>query len=114
MNVRLSCGKGGKDLSASDKQLINSLADEYLAKIERYLKEIISFDIHLKCFEKKGNVKRYYINARLIAPKREFDVSAENWILHDAVKEAMQKLLNEIESKCHASDNHGIGKRGKC
>lgn len=112
--IKLSCGKNAGTLSSGDKDMINSIADEYLAKIERYLKEIISFDIHLKCFEKKGNVKRFYINARLIGSGKNFDVSAENWILRDAVKDAMERLMNEIEHKCHASDNHGIGKRGMC
>jgi hypothetical protein len=112
--VKISCGKGGENLSESDRQLIDSLAEECLAKIKRSLKEVISFDVHLKCFEKQGNVKRYNVNVRLVAPKHNFDVSAENWVLHDAVKETMQKILNEIESKCHASDSHGIGKRGKC
>ncbi len=114
MEIKLSCGKGGENLSVNDKELINSLAEECLAKVERYLKEIISFDVHLKCFQKQGNIKRFYINARLVAPRHNFDVSAENWILHDAVKEAMGKLLNEIEHKCRASDSHGAGRRGKC
>lgn len=112
MAVKLSCGSG--NLSSSDKDMIKSIADEFYAKIERYLKEILSFDVHVKCFEKKGNVKRFYINARVVAPRHSFDVSAENWVLHDAVKEAMVKLMNEIESKCHASDGHGVGRRGKC
>ena len=112
--INLSCGKGGENLTQSDKDLINTVADEFYSKIERSLKDITSFDVHVKCFQKEGNVKRFYINVRLSAARRNFDISAENWILHDAVKEAMEKLLSEIESKCHSSDNHGIGKRGKC
>jgi hypothetical protein len=114
MEIKLSCGKNAGTLDSSEKEMINSIASEYAIKFERSVREVISFDIHLKCFQKKGNIKRYYINARLLVPKYSFDVSSEGWILHDVIKDAMQRLMNEIEGKCHSSDNHGIGKRGKC
>lgn len=114
MNIKISCGKGSENLNSFEKGSVESLINEYSNKIQRFLKDIISFKVHLKCFQKEGNVKRYYVNVLIVIPKHNFDVSCEGWILHDVVKDAMERVLNEIEGKCHASDSHGVGRRGKC
>lgn len=106
--IKVTCAKDGEKLSSIDLDSINEIVADYEKKVDRYLKNITSFEVHLKCFQKQGIIKRYYTNARVTSPKHLFDVSAEAWILRDCVKEAMNKLLSEIERKCHSSDLHGV------
>ncbi len=112
--MKISCGRGAEDLGEYEKGIINRLSNEYFEKIKRGLKEVvISFDVHVKCFEKKGNVKRFSVDARLKSPGHEFEASVEEWKLADAVHKVLEKIMNEIEHKTHASDKSSSGFRKK-
>lgn len=105
MTIKITCGN---DLGEGDKDLIHKISDEFYPKIERVLKDISSFDVHVKCSKKDGNVKRYIINAKIIAPKNIFDIETEGYNLAKAVREVFVKILSSIESKCHTSTYHGV------
>lgn len=113
MAVKLSCGKEGEKISEYDRETVNRIAEEYKLKIGRFLDEIVSFDVHLKCHQKEGNIKRYVVEVKIISPKHIFESSSDEYNLRDAATHAMKKILNEIEHKTYASDKHGVGVRKK-
>lgn len=102
--VKLSCGKGAENLSEFDRQLIDKLSTEFREKIGRHFDEIIDFELHIKCFCKEGNVKRYEIGAKLSLPGKSFESSSDEYNLSEAVNTALKKLMHEVEHKMKVSD----------
>ena len=119
-NIKISCGKGEVELADYDKQVIDSLTKEYRGKIERHFDNIINFEVYVKCFSKKENIKRYQIDARLAVPGHKFEAEADEHVLSDAVHKALKKIISEIEHKIKVS-NQGrtpkkpqiVNKRGR-
>jgi ribosome-associated translation inhibitor RaiA len=102
MIIALSCGKDGEKVDETEKDLVKSISEEYKAKIERYLKDIISFDVHIKCHHKKGNIKRYVVVAGVISSGYNIKAKSDEYDLRDAATKCMQKLLSEVEHKTHS------------
>jgi actin-like ATPase involved in cell morphogenesis len=103
-NIKISCGKSSEGLDSFDKEIIERISQEYILKIRRHFENIDSFEIYVKCYLKKGNVKRYRINSKLIVPGFRFEASADEWKIQDAVHKALEKIMNEIEHKMHISN----------
>lgn len=103
-NIKISCGKGAEDISSYEKDTIKDMSQEYYGKINRNLKNIISFDVYAKCYKKEENVKRFQINVKVISPNHVFESSSDKFGLLEAIKDAMQKIINEIEHKTHSSE----------
>lgn len=99
MAIKISCGKEGEKITQIDKDIVKSISEEYKEKIERYLKDIISFDLHIKCHHKVGNLKRYEVIARINSPGHYFETSSDEYNLKDASHKTMEKLLGEIIHK---------------
>ena len=110
-NIKISCGKDSASLDSYDKEIIERLSKEYLLKIRRHFDNIDSFEVYVKCFLKKENVKRYQIRVKLIVPGFVFEASSDEWKLNDAVHSALEKIMNEVEHKIHIS-NQGNKSRG--
>jgi ribosome-associated translation inhibitor RaiA len=110
-NMKISCGKGAYQLDEFEKNVVEKIASEYKMKIERHFKDIISFDVYVKCFSKEGNVKRYEINSKLIVPGHVFETSSDEYKLHDAIIKALEKLMTEIEHKIHVSSQGNEGRK---
>ncbi|MEM0465471.1 MAG: HPF/RaiA family ribosome-associated protein [Candidatus Pacearchaeota archaeon] len=110
MEIKLTCGDY---ITENEKNILKIISEEYKSKIERLVKEIIDFEVRLKCYSKKGKIKRYEVEAKLIIPKHKLKANSEEYDLKEAIKNTMNKILNEIEHKTFASDKKGTGKRKK-
>ena len=99
MAIKLNCGKGAENLSTDEKLIIDKITKEYEDKITRQIGKPDYLEIHLKCHEKDGNVKRFSIEARIGIGKNRFESSADDWNLTDALHKLMKKLMSEIEHK---------------
>ena len=101
-------------LSLSDKKDFQRLLDEYALKIERQLKNIDSFIIHLKEHGKGGKRKKYSIHVRVTAPTHTIEADAADWDFLRTVHKVFNKLGEEIEHTFHIRDQHkhktGLGK----
>jgi hypothetical protein len=99
MTVKLTCGKGAENLSTDEKLVIDKITKEYEDKINRQIGKIDYLEIHLKCHEKEGNVKRFSIEARLAIGKSRFESSSDDWNLNEALHKLMKKLMSETLHK---------------
>jgi hypothetical protein len=99
MVVKMSCAKDGGNILKLDKDIVISISEEYEKKIRRFLDKIISFDVHVKCHSKEGNVKRFEVISRLNSPGYYFEASSDGYNIKDAAKKTMEKLLSEIKHK---------------
>lgn len=104
MAIKISCGKDSKNFGDYEKKIIDRLAKEYYGKIEKHFKDINDFEVYAKCFLKEGKVKRYQIDARAVVPNFNFEASADEYSLADAVHIALEKIMSEIEHKTHLSN----------
>lgn len=105
-NIKIIHAKGVKILNEKQKQLVNRLLNEYYKKIQRQLKNETSFEVHVKNYEKEGKAKKFSINIKAVAPTRIFEANASDWDLARAVHKVLNKILNEIEHRLHASEQH--------
>ena len=93
-------------LEERDKKDFEKLFNEYSVKIQRKLKNISSFAIHLKEYEKDGLRKKFSVPVRVVAPTRIFEADAANWDFKRTLHKVFNKLEQEIEHKFHVSDEH--------
>lgn len=106
MAIKLTCGKGAENMTSDEKLTIDKIINEYNDKITRHIgKEPDFLEVHVKCHLKEGISKRYAIEARLMSDKFRFEAGAEEWNLSNAVREAMKKLMSEIEHKITREKN---------
>ncbi|MBR9704994.1 hypothetical protein GOV12_06280 [Candidatus Pacearchaeota archaeon] len=100
MTISITCGREGEKISESDKEIVKGISEEYRSKFERYLKNIINFEVHVKCHHKKeGSIKRYELLARVKAPHHSFEAHSDEHSLKEAIHKTMNKLLSEVEHK---------------
>ena len=92
---------GIKELDDSEVEIVNRLAKEYYNKIQRAIKNITSFVIHVKSYEKTGNRKKYSVSLKVVAPTRTFDSKAADWELAKALHMAFNKVERMIEHRFH-------------
>ncbi|MEK6859887.1 MAG: HPF/RaiA family ribosome-associated protein [Nanoarchaeota archaeon] len=99
MAVKLNCGRGGESLTDEEKDIVLRISEAHSEKISRYIKNINSFDVHLKCHKKKSNVKRYEIAVRITGDGMIFEAETDEWDLKKAAVKAFDKILSEIEHR---------------
>jgi len=111
MNIKIIHAAGANSLKENQKQLVNRLLNEYYPRIQRQLKNFTSFETDIKNYEKEGKQKKFSINLKVIAPTRIFKANATDWDLARAFHKVLNKIMNEIESRMHSSDQHSKVRR---
>jgi len=109
-NIKIIHAKGVELLNEREKQLVNRLLNEYYGKIHRQLKNEVSFEVHIKTYQKEGKAKKFSINVRAVFGRAVFEANADDWDLARCVHKVMNKIMNEIEHKFHVSDQ---GRKGR-
>ena len=81
----------------SDKDLVNTLANDYYGKIERALKNINSMSIHIKQHSKGGKRKKSDIRVKVISPTKVFESQESDWDLARTLHKFFKNIEREIE-----------------
>lgn len=101
---------GAKDLDDMEIDAVNRLANKYLPKIMRELKNDVSLVIHVKKYKKYNHVKeygKYSIHVRAIAPMRIFvSTKGFDWRINAALHKAFKDIINEIHHRLHTEEQH--------
>jgi len=89
-------------LSAEEQEVIQRLTTENYEKIKRDLRNITNMTVHVKCYEKEGNRKKYSMHVKVIAPTKEFNSSkADDWELPRALHKAFNDIRSQIQHRMH-------------
>jgi len=95
---------GVSDLSAEDQAIVHTITTEHYEKIKRDLHNLTNMTVHVKCYEKDGNRKKYSLNVKVMAPTKEFNSSnADDWELSKALHEAFINIRNQIQHRLHSN-----------
>ena len=93
---------GVSDLSADEQTTVNTLSTEYYGKIKRELKDLANMTVHVKCYQKEGNRKKYSMHVKAWSPTHNFDSSNnDDWELAAALHMAFNSILHQIQHKLH-------------
>jgi ribosome-associated translation inhibitor RaiA len=92
---------GIKDLDDVEKDTVNQLANQYLEKLKRDLKNMTSIVVHIKITNKEGNRKKYNIKTRAIAPTKIFESSDADWDLARTLHMVFNDLKRQIQHSFH-------------
>tara|TARA_Y100000310_G_scaffold293646_1_gene323388 strand:- start:267 stop:602 length:336 start_codon:yes stop_codon:yes gene_type:complete len=98
--------KGFEVLEEQDKLDFDKLINEYAVKIERKVKNLDNFIIHLKEYKKLGNQKKFSIHVRIADSYKVFEADAADWDFKRTLHKVFNKLDSEIEHRFHTSDQH--------
>jgi len=104
--MKIKTISGMENLDKEEQKRANDLFVEYYKRMERQLKTYFKFQAHIKVYEKQTKNKRYVIDMKVTNPKINFGAVAEDWDLARTIHKVCNKLMNEIESKMHSSDQH--------
>ena len=106
--IKVIYASGIEKLTEREKKLVNNLLNEYSIRIQRQLKNQVLIECHIKEHEAVGILtkrKKYSIHVKVFSTKI-FEADYADWDLARAVHKVMNKLINEIEHKFHASEQH--------
>lgn len=93
---------GVDELENEDKEMVNTLANEYYDKYKTFLQNQVNLIVHVKCHDKEGNRKKYSIHARIISPTVTFESDkATDWDLARTLHKTFKNLENEIRHRLH-------------
>ncbi|MBS3071113.1 hypothetical protein J4407_02325 [Candidatus Pacearchaeota archaeon] len=94
-------------IDENDKKDFDKIFEEYSERIQKKLKNISSFTIHLKEYNKEGARKKFCVYIHILAPTRvAFKAEAFDWDFKRTLHKAFNKIEQEIEHKFHLSDEH--------
>jgi len=112
--IKLIQGSGIKEFGEKETQLVNRLLNEYYVRIQRMLKNLVSFEFNIKKYEKVGKdskVKKASVHCKVDSAAGVFEADYADWDLARCVHKVMNKIINEIEHKFHSSDQHDRTRR---
>ncbi len=93
---------GVSDLPAEEQEVVQRLTTEHYEKIKRKLHNLTNMTVHVKCYQKEGNRKKYSMHVKVVAPTQIFDSSnADDWELPRALHKAFTDIKHQIEHKMH-------------
>ena len=98
---------GIDELNDEDKELVNTLANEYYGKIQRGLKNITSITLHIKQHSKTGDRHKSDIRVKVIAPTRIFEAQESDWDLARTLHRVFKNIERQIEHRLKVSEQKG-------
>jgi hypothetical protein len=94
---------GVSSLPADEQEIVHRLTTEHYEKIKRDLRNITNMTVHIKCYEKEGNRKKYSMHVKVVAPTREFNsTKADDWELSRALHKAFNDIRSQIQHRMHS------------
>ncbi|HLF55200.1 MAG TPA: hypothetical protein VI612_05800 [Candidatus Nanoarchaeia archaeon] len=93
---------GVKDLSSEEQETVQRLTTENYEKIKRKLHNLTNMTVHVKCYQKEGDKKKYSMHVKVAAPTHVFDSSnADDWELPRALHKAFEDIMHQIQHRMH-------------
>jgi len=93
---------GVSDLLAEEQAVIHQLTTEHYEKIKRKLHNVTNMSVHVKCYQKEGDRKKYSLHVRVNAPTKEFNSSnADDWELPRVLHKAFEDIEHQIQHRMH-------------
>ncbi|MBW2969741.1 hypothetical protein KY319_01330 [Candidatus Woesearchaeota archaeon] len=93
---------GVSQLPAEEQATVQTLTTEYYEKIKRKLHNIVNMTVHVKCYQKEGDRRKYSMHVKVAAPTQIFDSSnADDWELPRALHKSFTDILHQIQHKMH-------------
>lgn len=97
---------GIKDLTDEEKETAKKLLEEYVPKIERFVKNDVLIKMHVKEYKKDSKEKKYSLHFEIIFSGKMINSDAWGYDLAKTIKKAMKKAETEAEHKFHSSEQH--------
>ena len=91
--------KGIDELNDEEKNLVNTLANEYYGKIQRELKIATSISLHVKQHSKTGNRHKSDIRVKVIAPTKIFEAQESDWDMARTLHKVFNNIERQIEHR---------------
>ena len=91
--------KGIDELNDEEKNLVNTLANEYYGKIQRELKNATSISLHVKQHSKTGNRHKSDIRVKVIAPTKIFEAQESDWDMARTLHKVFNNIERQIEHR---------------
>lgn len=106
MNAEVIQFTGVDKLNDEEKELCNTLAEEYYGKIKCFLKNMTSLLVHVKTHCDHGkedkHTKHFSIHVKAVAPTVVFDSThASDWDLARTLHKAFKDLEHQIHHRFH-------------
>jgi len=87
---------GVSDLPAEEQAIVQDVTTQHYEKIKRKLQNITDMTVHVKCYAKDGDRKKYSLHVAVAAPTKVFNSSnAEDWEL----PRVLHKAFNDIDAQ---------------
>ncbi len=99
--------EGAEELNESERFQLDKIAESYLNKIRRKIKNDFLLRIKLKEYHrdgKKDKAHKFSIKAQIKTSTIGIDSEAHDWDLNRTLHAALDKLLSEIEHRFHVSE----------
>lgn len=97
--------KGFEILPQNTKNEFQKLWEEYSKKIERKLKNVESFRVHLKEYSSGGKIK-FSIHVLVTYAGKSLEADSFDWDLKRVFHKVFNKIEHEIEHRFHVSNQH--------
>lgn len=96
---------GIDELKPEEIPEVNKLVNEYHEKIQRELSNITSLQVHIKCYQKDGEKRKFSIHAKAVAPTQIFaSTKAQDWDLKRTLHKCFKDLERQIRHRLKTDD----------
>ena len=90
---------GIDELKEEERDIVNTLANDYYGKIQRVLQNELSIKVHVKQHSKTGKRHKSDIRVKVIAPTRIFESQESDWDLARTLHRAFKNIERQLEHK---------------
>ena len=104
---------GTELLNSKEKEIANRLFNEYYPKIQRLIRNVVSLKVYIREHEKEGQRRKFSVNVEAVCPRKTFKAKAFDWDFARTIHKVLNKIMDEIEHKFHASDFTRIVSKNK-
>jgi len=90
---------GIDELKEGERDIVNTLVNEYYGKIQRVLQNEISIKLHIKQHSKTGNKHKSDIRIKVTAPTKVFESQESDWDLARTLHRAFKNIERQLEHR---------------
>ncbi len=94
---------GVSELAPEEQALVSKISTENYEKIQRMIKNVENMTVHIKCYDKEGQRKKYSLHVRVKAPTTAVIESCKShdFDLARALHKAFDDVHTQIEHRFH-------------
>lgn len=92
------------NLDSSELQMVEREAGFHAPKITKSINGVSKIDVMAKPYHEEGKNKEYSIYVAVNLGSRKFEADNRDWRLSPGVRNAFEKIMQELEHEFHLSD----------